>query len=369
MTGHLLLGDICKALSNAVGEDVGHVEPGGLNDVSPLAPSTPESCCDLVLRGGPRVFVVEYKAEATADLVGGAIRQLHACHKAKADDGGEVVRLVVVPFMGETGKLLCREAGISWLDLSGNADIRAQGLRVRLEGKPNQYKRRGRHKDLFAPGSSRIAHALLLHPDREYTQTTLADETALSAGTVSLVVRRYAQAGFVERTKTGRTARVRLADGDLLLDAWSEAYDFAQHELWRGHTVARTGEEALQRLARELPQHGVEYAATGLAAAWVIEPFAMFRLVTLYVSQWPSDETLRDLRLRGDVEGGNVWLVRPRDEGVFLGSETHRGVRHVSTVQTYLDLQNQPERSEEAAEQLRLKHLAWKAADGSEPDA
>lgn len=369
MTGHLLLGDICRALSNALGEDVGDVEPGGLDDVSPLPSWMPESCYDLVLRSGPRVFVIEYKAEATADLVGGAIRQLHACQKPKADDGGEVVPLVVVPFMGETGKLLCREAGVSWLDLSGNADICAQGLRVRLEGKPNQYKRRGRHKDLFAPGSSRIAHALLLRPEREYTQTALAEETGLSAGTVSLVIRRYAQAGFVERTKTGRTASVRLADGDLLLDAWSEAYDFSQHELWRGHTVARTGEEALQRLAKALPQHGVEYAATGLAAAWVIEPFAMFRLVTLYVSEWLPDETLADLRLRGDVEGGNVWLVRPKDEGIFLGSETHYGVRHVSTVQTYLDLQSQPERSEEAAEQLRLKHLAWKAADGSEPDA
>ncbi len=95
----------------------------------------------------------------------------------------------------------------------------------------------------------------------------------------------------------------------------------------------------------------------------------MFRLVTLYVSVWPPDETLADLRLRGDVEGGNVWLVHPKDEGVFMGSATHLGVRHVSTVQTYLDLQSQPERSEEAAEQLRRKHLTWKAMDGPEPDA
>jgi len=44
--------------------------------------------------------------------------------------------------MGEAGAQVCREAGVSWFDLSGNADIRAPGLHFRAEGRPNRFLRR-----------------------------------------------------------------------------------------------------------------------------------------------------------------------------------------------------------------------------------
>jgi hypothetical protein len=127
--------------------------------------------------------------------------------------------------------------------------------------------------------------------------------------------------------------------------------------------VARTGEELLERIAREFESREVSYAATGLAGAWLIEPFAMFRLVTLYVQAWPPADLLETLRFDDGPRGANVWLVRPRDEGVFYGGGVRDGIRHVSAVQVYLDLKAQPERSEEAAGQLRSKHLVWSDSD------
>ena len=56
-------------------------------------------------------------------------------------------------------------------------------------------------------------------------------------------------------------------------------------------------------------------------------------------------------------KGENVWLVVPNDEGVFHGAAEREGICCVHPVQVYLDLKNHPERSEEAAAQLRLKIL------------
>jgi len=55
-----------------------------------------------------------------------------------------------------------------------------------------------------------------------------------------------------------------------------------------------------------------------------------------------------------------VWLVVPRDEGVFYG-KVERGVWCANPVQVYLDLLSQPERAREAASHLRSELFRWRA--------
>jgi hypothetical protein len=107
--------------------------------------------------------------------------------------------------------------------------------------------------------------------------------------------------------------------------------------------------ELSDRFARE----DTDYAATGLAGAWLQAPFATFRLVTLYVREWPSEDLMAGMGYREGVRGSNVWLVQPRDDAVFEGGGVRQGIRHVSALQTYLDLKSHPERSDEAAEEMR----------------
>ena len=315
---------------------------------------------DMVVSAEGQRFAVQVKSGASADLVGSGIRQVKQHAETQPDD----VTVVVVPYMGDVGKRLCQEAGVSWLDLSGNANISARGLKVRIDGNPNRFKERGRPVNMFAPVSSRVARVLLLWPDRWFVQQELAEETGMSRGGLSRLLPRYAEAGFIERQPDERRTLVKVRDPDLLLNAWREAYDFSKHDIKRGHVVARPGETLLGRIAEEFAHQDVEYAATGLAAAWLLEPFAMFRLVTLYLRQWPGDEVLQRLGFREEPRGANVWLVLPRDEGVLYGGGVHEGIRHVSPVQTYLDLKAQPERAEEAAEELRRKRLTWSGNDG-----
>jgi hypothetical protein len=308
----------------------------------------------MVVSAGGRTFFVERKASGQAAAVAVAVRQLQQYAGVPGKRGAP---LLAVPYMGDVGKRLCAEAGIGWLDLSGNAYLEAPGLRVSIEGKPNLFKRSGRPRSVFAPKSSRIARCLLMQSERAFTQRGLAKTSGLDEGFTSRIVRRLEADRLVVRPADGA---VRVADAGALLDAWREVYDFSRHHIVRGHIAARSSDEILRQVAAALRGDRVEYAATGLAGAWLINAFAGFRLVAIYVSQIPSPQVQQAMGFREESRGENVWLVVPNDNGVFHGASEREGVCCVHPVQVYLDLKNHPERSAEAAEQLRRVLLTGK---------
>ncbi len=258
--------------------------------------------------------------------------------------------------MSEVARRRCEEAELAWLDLSGNAWIHAPGLHIVVEGKPDRYKRRGRPSSAFAPKSSRIARWLLLHPDAPVTQRELARATDTAEGYTSRIVGKLEADGLIIRTDSGA---ITPRDPDLLLDAWSEDYRFSKHQILRGHVAARSGEALLGTLALVLDQSSIDYAATGLAGAWLLDRFAGFRITTLYLADEPTPELLEALSFREEERGANVWLVVPNDEGVFHGASMIDAIRCAHPVQVYLDLSAHPERADDAAKQLRANHLRW----------
>jgi hypothetical protein len=306
---------------------------------------------DLLVTAGEFIFVVECKTSGEAAVVimaARSARQFAEQWKKKS------IPLVAAPYMGEVGRRLCEEAAVCWLDLSGNAHLVGPGLRVTIEGKPNQFKRPGRSRSAFAPKSARIARRLLIEPENAFTQRALAKAARLDEGFTSRIVRRLEEQRLVARDSAGE---LKVADYAALLDAWREAYDFSKHHIVRGHIAARSGDEVLRQVSDQLKRDKWEHAATGLAGAWLLNQFAGFRLVVFYVGQMPPAEASRAMGFHEEQKGENVWLVVPNDEGVFDGAEECDGIRCVHPVQVYMDLKDQPERSAEAAEQLRAKLL------------
>jgi hypothetical protein len=262
--------------------------------------------------------------------------------------------------MGETGRRLCEEHELAWLDLSGNARIKAPGLFINVEGKPNRFKSAGRPPNLFAPKSSRIVRQLLIRPDRDLNQRELSKAADLDEGYTSRIVRRFEETGLVVRDEEGL---LKPKDPEQLLDAWHETYDFMRHRIIKGHVAARSGEELLHGIASVLEKQAPGYAATGLCGAWLYTHFANFRLATFYLPNAPGDELSDLLGFREDERGANTWLVVPNDEGVFHGSGVQEGIACVHAIQVYLDLKDHPERSSEAASRLRQDYLKWRQDD------
>lgn len=306
---------------------------------------------DYVLQAGPTKFVVEAKSVDDIANVDYAIRQLAVTRQAVPN----AVPLLVVPYMGPKARRYVSSRDTSWMDLSGNADIRGPGIRILIDGKPNKFAASGRPSSAFSPRASRIARVMLVAPNRRWLQSELVRETGLSGGYVSKVVGRLVEDGLI----ASQTADGRLLprSPSTMLDAWAQTYDFAKHSVAKFHAIGRTGPEVLAGVAGRLQAAGVDYAATGLAAAWQISRYADFRLTTIFVAEpLLNAETLG---LRPVDQGENVWIVTPNDAGVFYAAKDVNGVKCVQPVQAYLDLAGHSERAKEAAVELRSHHLGW----------
>lgn len=316
--------------------------------VSLETPPTRKREVDFLARIGTTTLVIEYKAAGDASSVVEAIRRLEEYVRP-----GEVP-VAVVPFMGDAGRRLCARAGVSWVDLSGNADIQGPRLRILIEGQPNRYVHLGRPATAFAPKSSRLARWLVIHPQASFSQRDLARETQLDPGQVSRLVARLQERGLVKVSERGRVA---LGDLRLMLEAWRDDYRFQRHHVIRGHVPGRVGPELTTRLGRELDRMGLQHAFTGLAGAWSYTHFANFRLVTVFVASAPSAEQLRSIDFIEQDKGSNVWLVLPDDRGVFEGTRRLGDINCAHPVQVWLDLKDQPERAKDASEDLYTRLL------------
>ncbi|HUT53071.1 MAG TPA: type IV toxin-antitoxin system AbiEi family antitoxin [bacterium] len=348
------MAQIVKALA-----DLLSVSPNKVRvTLQPRRSAVHDVAADALIEAGPFTFVVEWKGVAGAGAVAWAAKQARQYVRQL---GKAAIPLVAVPFMGQVGSQVCEEAGVAWLDLSGNARIIAPGLRIVVEGKPNRFVRRGRPVSAFAPKSSRIARWLLMHQEQSFTQREIAEATEMDEGFTSRIVTRLEEDELVTRNYAGA---IKPRDPDLLLDAWREEYDFSKHHIIAGHIPAQSGDALLRQIVAVMTKASIPYAATGLAASWLLDHFAGFRIVTVYVPEEPSPKLLESISFHEDERGANVWLAVPNDAGVFHEAKMHDKVRCVHPVQVYLDLKGHPERSQEAAEKLRANHLKWKKDGG-----
>jgi hypothetical protein len=315
--------------------------------------SDDSSGADFVVAAG-LTFVIEFNTSTSPATIAAAAKKVR---ELAGRIRRRTVPLVTVPYMGEVGRKVCAEAGVGWLDLSGNARITAPGIRVIVEGRPNRFRSAGRPPNLFAPKSSRIVRWLLIHHGEHIRQRSLARVTGLDEGFVSRLVARLVKEEYLVRDEPGA---VYPKDPALLLDAWREAYRFSQHTLHQGHVPARSGDALLRFVSDTLMEQGIEHAATGLGAAWVFTHHTAFRIASIYLLDEPSPELIERLEYRADPRGANLWFVVPRDAGVFQGATEEDGIRCVHPVQVYVDLKDHPERAVEAAARLRAEFLSWR---------
>lgn len=304
---------------------------------------------DLVVDDHGRRWVFEAKSSSRPGVVASAADRL------AASGDHDALAVLVVPFMTAAGAAAAADRSLSWLDLSGNAHIRGESFYVFVQGRPNQFAARGRPSSAFAPKSSRVARSLLIDPERWWRQKELAENTGLDDGHISRIVRRLGDDELLER----RGSELRPREPGLLLDAWAGDYRFERHDTVIGHATG-SGMELAAELHGRLKRAQIDHAFTGLPAAWLLDPFARFRLSTVYVEGDPR-EAADAIDLRRNERGANVQLIGPDDHGIFMGRHDVDGLPCVTPVQVYIDLLHLPERASEAAQQLRADGRLWHA--------
>lgn len=307
---------------------------------------------DAVAEIDGQTWVFEIKSSSRPGTVAAAKEQLADA----AEASGATMAILVVPYMTAAGGKTASELHLNWIDLSGNASIRAgEDFYIHVRGNANRSAQRGRPSSPFAPKSARITRELLIDPKRWWRQKDLAVVTELDDGHVSRTVRRLRE----ERLLDESGLAVRPLDPFLLLDAWDDEYRFDRHDFVLGH-ASGSGIELARDVANRLREEEVKHAFTGLPAAWLLSHFAQFRLNSVYVDGDPREVADR-IGLRVEGRGANVQLLAPDDVGVFKGERELDRITLVSPAQVYVDLRHLPERAPEAAGELRERWL-WSAS-------
>lgn len=283
----------------------------------------------------------------------------------------EYAPVLVAPFIGPSGRHLCREHGIGYIDLAGNAYLQWDGIYIDKMGHRNRFYEAKAIKGLFSDKASLVVRAVVEKPGEPYRVRELSRRLGLSPAWVSQVLAGLVKAGYAARANR----ETYVSRPVHLVQDWAESYNFLRrNDVYSFFCDAPTPQALISRIASSDEASDRKYALTLHGAASLVAPFARFHEVHMYVDPWERRvETERfwieALELEKVDRGGNIYLVWPYyKHGAFYGVREVNGVSVVSDIQLYVDLYNFPMRGREQAEHLMRKKLAHLTNTGSQHD-
>ena len=304
------------------------------------------------------------KAEVELDLLCATLvdghpqdvrRMMELVQRAEATPAeSDAVPVLVAPFFSDDARALCREKGLGYFDLAGNAGLDAARVYVDVEGKANRHVRKRELGTPFLGKSERIVRRLLIEPGRRWNMRELAVAAEVSLGLASMVTSSLAEMGVIGKQRSGTS----LYDPRALLDAWAEHYDlrrspFRVYRAWRNVAALEAD------LARRRDALADSYALTLWSGA--------YRLLTSsepapHLALYWRDSTERlvaELGLNEDAGNTYVFVFRPFDDSLFWGRrETEGHLFVVHPLQLYLDLGSGDEEEVVLAQRVRDRLLS-----------
>ena len=271
--------------------------------------------------------------------------------------GEHTVPVLAAPYLSPDRQALCREAGIYFMDLSGNVFIAHGSFYVERIGFPNKYPEKRQRRYAFSDKASLILREMLKDPKRQWGIRELAEKIGLDPGYVSRMAKSLSESGYAMRTN----GKVKIRSPKEILDDWVRAYDLKRNEHHRFFILAPDVKSILRRIQEiNLPRE-CKYALSVQAGAGLVAPHAVYKEVHLYISERQSIDIFRNaLDLKEADQGANLVLMRPYyKHSVFYDSHEIEGLSVVSDIQLYLDLYGYPVRGREQAEHLYDKRLKW----------
>jgi hypothetical protein len=210
-------------------------------------------------------------------------------------------------------------------------------------------------QNIFSPKAVRVVRVLLVDPKKEWSILNLSEEAKTGYGHTYRLIKTMLKLGICRKTETNK---VTVANPSELLSRWAAQYDF---NLLNKTEAYYSRERDIDTLLEKLSSGEAidsRYAVTLHVGASLIAPYVRPASLHIYVKNG-EERLVRNLNLQPTELGGNVFLVKPYDEGVFYGKQEIKGIYVVSNVQLYVDLYNYPARGREAAEHLRKVAIGY----------
>ena len=310
---------------------------------------------DLVVevKAGPRTrsLVVEVKRIGEPRFAREAIFQLQTYVKNVPD----AYPVFAAPYLTESTRKMCKEAGVGYFDLAGNVYLRFDNVLVDRATPLAIRQERKTLRSLSTPKASQVIRAILTQSKRVFQVTELAKASEVSPAQAYKVANLLELKGFARRDPS---RKVVLTNPGGLLEAWASSLDFKRNRTVPAFSLERTPEAIMKVIAKAADMGERRYAFTMFAGASLVAPSTRFYDVTFYIPDgvgWWMDR----LDLKGVETGSNLQLVVPRDPGVFTNAQVIRGYSVVSNIQLYADLLTNPARGREQAETIRRKKIGF----------
>jgi hypothetical protein len=244
------------------------------------------------------------------------------------------------------------EAGVSWVDETGAAEVAFDTLIIARTGRaaptPPRLPR-------WAPATLAVAEALLCGATATVAGAQAA--TGLSTGSCTAALRTLGDLGLLETSAArGRGAGRRVVDPIALLTAYAGSADALRPEeqLKIGITW-RDAVAGLEVAGRRWTHAGIGWCATGAVAGAILAPhLSQVTTAEVYIDA----ETLAGLESAAaeaglrPIEGGRLTLRPMPTVGVRRLATEACGVRLAPWPRIYVDLRAVGVRGEEAAEHL-----------------
>lgn len=284
----------------------------------------------ITLKGSNSIatFVVEARQSVSPRDVERLMAGLGRTLRALAN----VSVLVVAPWLSARTQELLRRDEINYVDLTGNAWIRADypAVFIRTVGaarNPEPAERQAAR--LRGPKAGRLVRALVdVRPP--YGVRELAEAIGLTAGYVSRLLDTLDRDALVDRSRKGEVVAVDYAP---LLRRWVETYDVLKSNDARRYLAPDGPRKALSRLSSMSSPRQV--AVTGSFAAGRIAPVAAPALLLAYATDVAA--TADALNLLPTDEAANVILLRPYDDAVWSRLDREDDVSFVAPSQAAAD--------------------------------
>lgn len=297
---------------------------------------------------GTRAFLV---VECKQRLAPGTVPAV-AAHLASA---APAVPLVVADWLSPLTRAALTEAGVGYIDLTGNADVRLSrpGLVLRTNGAAKDPEPApSALGSLKGPGAARAVRALIDFAP-PYGVRELAKASGASAPVLSRVAALLASDALLRRDERGAVIEVSWVD---VLRRWVEDYRFPGTERGGSYLDPR----GVAAFTRKLATYGQPWAATGTLGVPLGVAVAPVTLATVYVES--PERAAREMGLTPAQKGANVLLIGVGESDERLRSVVGTdGLTRCATSQVAADLLRGPGRGSSEGEAL----IEWMRANES----
>lgn len=279
-------------------------------------------------------------------------------HRLPGDTGDSSIPVLASPYLSPAKQQLLRDARTAFIDFAGNAWLVAPGVHIDRRGFGNPETEVREQRDIFSDKASLVLRALLGARTpigvRHIAESVSSgdEQIQLTPGYVSKVIKELQRRSYAAKRDDGIV--LRHADG--LLSDWLVAYRGRKRPFSRSYFIAAPNAGSLlPDLVTAFDARHVDYVLTGHAGASIVDRYADFDVVEVYVrSLDEADNVLIGMGARRVDRGGNVHVSLPYYKvSAFYGVQMPKGpIRIASDIQLYLDLYDYPVRGREQAEHL-----------------